>query len=80
MTQKDLFEEDPLSLQVDIHANHLVSQVVGEAKKTLATSIRTSKELLNKSDPLGQFTKMFMDTSLSNGKHWLRNEDVCVSV
>ena len=63
MTQKDLFEEDPLSSQVDIHANHLVLQVVGEAKKTLATSIRTSKELLNKSDPLGQFTKMFMDTS-----------------
>ena len=63
MTQKDLFEEDPLSSQVDIHVSHFQSQVVGEAKKTLATSIRTSKELLNKSDPLGQFTKMFMDTS-----------------
>ena len=63
MNQEDLFEENLSSSQVDTHVSRSRLQVVGEAKKTLATSIRTSKELLNKSDPLGQFTKMFMDTS-----------------
>ena len=63
MTQKDLFKKNHLSSQVAIRANLSQSQVGGEEKKILATSIRTSKELLNKSDPLLQFTKMFMDTS-----------------
>ena len=63
MTQKDLFKKNHSSSQVDIRVNLSQSQVGGEAKKILATSIRTSKELLNKSDPLGQFTKMFMGTS-----------------
>ena len=65
MTQKDLFQKDQISSPLDIRVNHFQSREIAEGKKTLATSSRTSLELLNKQDPLMSFTKMFMDIS-----HW----------
>ena len=63
MTQKDLFEEDPLSSQVDIHANHLVLPGSKEAQKMPATSGLKYEPLLKQSDPIGAFSKTFMVTS-----------------
>src|SRR6056300_1729744 len=63
MSQENLFKENHSSSQEDTPVNHSQSQDVGEAKKTLVTSFRTSIGLLNKSDPLGVFSKMYMDTS-----------------
>ena len=65
MTQLDIFQKDPISSQVDIRANPSRQVAKGLATKTLATSFRTCINLLNKSDPLIAFSKMFMDTS-----HW----------
>ena len=65
MTQQDLFQNDPISSQVDIRVNPSQQVAKGSAQKTLATSFRTCINLLNKSDPLIVFSKMFMDTS-----HW----------
>ena len=65
MTQQDLFQKDPISSQVDIRVNPSQQVAKGSAQKTLATSFRTCINLLNKSDPLIVFSKMFMDTS-----HW----------
>ena len=65
MTQQDLFQNDQISSPLDIHANPSRQVAKGEAQKTLATSFRTCINLLNKSDPLIVFSKMFMDTS-----HW----------
>ena len=60
---KDLFQKDQISSPLDIRVNHFQSREIAEGKKTLATSSRTSLELLNKQDPLMSFTKMFMDIS-----------------
>ena len=65
MTQPDLFQNDQISSRQVIRVNHSQRVVKGEAQKTLATSFRTCINLLNKSDPLIVFSKMFMDTS-----HW----------
>lgn len=68
MTQEDLFQakstkEKSGYSQVDTHANPSRSREIAEEKKTLATSFRTSIELLNKQDPLIVFSKMFMGMS-----------------
>ena len=65
MTQQDLFQNDQISSRQDIRVNHSQQVAKGVERKTLATSFRTCINLLNKSDPLIAFSKMFMDTS-----HW----------
>src|SRR6056300_1564249 len=68
MTQEDLFQAkstkeksgySPRATRV----NPSQSREIAEGKKTLATSFRTSIELLNKQDPLIVFSKMFMGMS-----------------
>ena len=66
MTQKDLFNNQLISSQVDTHANlSLLPLKKEKVQRTKDTSFRTSLELLNKQDPLIVFTKMFMGMS-----HW----------
>ena len=66
MTQKDLFNNQLISSQVDTHANPSLLPLKKEkVQRTKDTSFRTSLELLNKQDPLIVFTKMFMGMS-----HW----------
>ena len=63
MTQMDLFQTqtpETQSLPQAIPVNHLAGQAKGLVRKTHATSIRTSLELLHKKDQLGSFSKMFM--------------------
>lgn len=64
MTQGDLFPTATSSPQ-DTPASPSVSPESKKARQMIATSGRTSAELLHKSDPLGAFSKMFMATS-----HW----------
>ena len=61
---KDLFQQNQISSHLDIRVNRSACEEIAEGKKTLATSSRTSLELLNKQDPLMSFTKMFMGISL----------------
>jgi len=65
MNQPDLFQKDQISSRQDIRVNPSQRVAKGVDRKTLATSFRTCINLLNKSDPLIVFSKMFMDTS-----HW----------
>jgi len=63
MTQMDLFQTQTPETQSSpqaIPVNHLAGQAKGLVRKTHATSIRTSLELLHKKDQLGSFSKMFM--------------------
>ena len=62
MTQQDLFQI-ATSSQQDTLVNPSVKQVSAKAKKTHATSGRTSAKLLHPKDPLGLFSKTFMVTS-----------------
>ena len=64
MIQRDLFQT-VTSLQQDTHVNPSASQVSAKEMKILATSGRSSLELLHPNDQLGVFSKMFMVTS-----HW----------
>lgn len=64
MSQEDLFQNPLESSPQDIRVSPSQPQGKGEAKKTLATSSRTSLELLHKQDQLLPFSRMFMDTSL----------------
>ena len=65
MTQRDLFQKDPILSREVIRAKPSQQVAKGSARKTLDTSFRTCIELLNKQDPLIVFSKMCMDTS-----HW----------
>ncbi len=63
MSHPDLFGSGSISSPPDTLASHLAIRDCEEAKKILATSFRTSCGLLHKRDPLGAFSRMFMDTS-----------------
>jgi len=63
MTQMDLFR-NVTSSQPDTHANRSVLPEIEEVKKMTDISGQKYLPLLKQSDPLGQFSKMFMATSL----------------
>ena len=65
MTQQDLFQKDQISSRQGYPCQPFSTSGKRGGQKTLATSFRTCINLLNKSDPLIVFSKMFMDTS-----HW----------
>ena len=64
MTQKDLFPEDPISSQPDILANPSQSLAEEKARKTTDISGQKFFPLFNPEDRLGQFSRMFVGTSL----------------
>ena len=64
MTQKDLFPEDPISSQPDILANPSQSLAEEKARKTTDISGQKFFPLFNPDDRLGQFSRMFVGTSL----------------
>jgi len=63
MTQMNLFQTAKSSPQ-DTHANPLVSPGLEEEQKTTDISGQKYFPLLKQNDPLGQFSKTFMATSL----------------
>ena len=63
MTQMDLFPTAQSS-QPDTHANRSALPEIEEAKMMTDISGQKYLPLLKQSDPLGQFSKMFMATSL----------------
>ena len=64
MTQKDLFPKDPISSRLDTHANPSQSLAEEEARKTTDISGQKFFPLFNPDDRLGQFSRMFVGTSL----------------
>ena len=64
MTQKDLFPEDPISSQPDILASPSQSLAEEKARKTTDISGQKFFPLFNPEDRLGQFSRMFVGTSL----------------
>lgn len=64
MTQKDLFPKDPISSQPDILASPSQSLAEEKARKTTDISGQKFFPLFNPEDRLGQFSRMFVGTSL----------------